>query len=221
MMTKRLLAIAVAIALAVPAARAVASEAHGLDPELALSALVAGNAAFKDGPLAARRVDTGLHGQNPKAIVLTCSDSRLPPEHIFSQGLGDLFVVRVAGNVPVSGAIGSMEYAAEHLGTRLLVVLGHRKCGAVAAAVENAPVTGDLAALVAKIKPIVHKAAAAGADAEHLLDASIELNAEEAAATLVRTSKVIRERVESGELRIVVAIYDVVTGALELKAFHE
>jgi carbonic anhydrase len=82
-------------------------------------------------------------------------------------------------------------------------------------------VTGDLAALVAQIKPVVAKAAAAGADAAHLLDASIDLNAEQAAATLVRTSKIIRERVEAGELQIVVAIYDVVTGALELKAFRE
>ena len=215
-MMKRLFAAALAIALAVPV---LASETAGLEPEVALGQLQSGNAAFLASDLMERVEETGLHGQHPKAIVLTCSDSRAAPEHIFGQGIGDLFVVRVAGNVPVSGAVGSMEYAAEHLGVRLLVVMGHRKCGAVDAAVKHAYVTGDLAALVARIKPVVAKAAAAGAT--NLLDASIELNAHEAAASLVRSSAVLRELYELGQLKIVVAIYDVEHGTLELEWFHE
>src|SRR6476660_2417700 len=94
-------------------------------------------------------------GQHPPAEVLSCADSRVPPEIIFDQGLGDLFVVRVAGNVATDTEIGSLEYGAEHLHIPLLVVLGHESCGAVTAAVEGGEAEGHIAALVSLIRPAV------------------------------------------------------------------
>src|SRR5579872_7006720 len=97
-------------------------------------------------------------GQSPNAIILSCADSRVPPELVFDQGLGDLFVVRVAGNVPGNDEIGSIEYAAEHLHTPLIVVMGHTKCGAVQAAVDGGDPHGHLGPLLAMIQPAVARA---------------------------------------------------------------
>src|SRR5690348_11289699 len=95
--------------------------------------------------------------QNPHAEILSCADSRVPPEIIFDQGLGDLFVVRVAGNVATDTELGSLEYGAEHLHIPLIVVLGHEHCGAVTAAVQAGPPEGHIASLVNLIKPAVDK----------------------------------------------------------------
>src|SRR5881394_3335221 len=96
-------------------------------------------------------------GQHPHAEILSCADSRVPPEIVFDQGLGDLFVVRVAGNVATDTEIGSLEYGAEHLHIPLLVVLGHESCGAVTAAVQGGEVEGHIVSLVNLIKPAVDK----------------------------------------------------------------
>src|SRR5512133_139061 len=96
-------------------------------------------------------------GQHPHAEILGCSDSRVPPEIIFDQGLGDLFVVRVAGNVATDVEVGSLEYGAEHLHIPLLVVLGHEQCGAVTAAIQGAPPEGHISALVNLIEPAAEK----------------------------------------------------------------
>src|SRR5690242_14499453 len=98
-----------------------------------------------------------VQGQNPHAEILSCADSRVPPEIVFDQGLGDLFVVRVAGNVATDTELGSLEYGAEHLHIPLLVVLGHERCGAVTAAVEGGAAEGHIAALINLLKPAVDK----------------------------------------------------------------
>lgn len=127
-----------------------------------LADLMEGNKRFVEGKpagkdLRGQRAATS-EGQKPFATVVTCSDSRVAPEHIFDVGLGEIFVVRVAGNVLDNCAMGSVEYAIEHLHTPLLVVMGHEKCGAVAAACAGGHVGGNIAHLVEKIKPAVKKA---------------------------------------------------------------
>src|SRR5258705_3299140 len=97
-------------------------------------------------------------GQHPHAVILSCADSRVPPEIVFDQGLGDLFTVRVAGNIAADAEIASIEYAVEHLHTPLVRVMGHQSCGAVAAAIEGGEAPGHLPALVHAIKPAVEKA---------------------------------------------------------------
>ena len=99
-----------------------------------------------------------VEGQHPFAIILCCSDSRVPPEVIFDQGLGDLFIVRTAGNVFDNIALGSIEYAVEHLEVPLLVVLGHGQCGAVTATVEGGHAPGHISNVVEAIQPAVVKA---------------------------------------------------------------
>ena len=113
-------------------------------------------------------------GQHPFAVIVSCSDSRVPPEIIFNQGLGDLFVVRVAGNVLDSLELGSVEYAVEHLGTKLIVVLGHEKCGAVKATVDGGDIPPNIAAIAAKIQPAVD--AALAANSPNIYEAAADAN---------------------------------------------
>ena len=135
-----------------------------------LADLLAGNARFVAGqPLHTRqnaaRLSEVASGQKPSAIMVSCSDSRVAPEIIFDQGLGDLFVVRTAGQVVDDVALASIEYAVEHLGTALIIVLGHKRCGAVSAAVADGEAHGHLNALIDKIKPAVEQAKAMPGDA--------------------------------------------------------
>src|SRR6476620_3609104 len=126
----------------------------------ALSRLKAGNERFAQSkvsagqPVAARRAATA-QTQHPFAIIVGCADSRTAPEIIFDQGIGDLFVVRTAGNLVDDYALGSIEYAVEHLGSRLIVVLGHERCGAVTAALDGGAAPGHINALVRDIQPVV------------------------------------------------------------------
>lgn len=121
------------------------NHAENISAEAAIQKLIEGNRDYLEavtgsGDISpARRQDTYLGGQHPYAIIVTCSDSRVIPESIFSAGIGDLFVIRVAGNVIDDHQLGSIEYAAEHLGCKLVVVLGHTHCGAVGAAIHQDP----------------------------------------------------------------------------------
>src|SRR5262252_9569528 len=131
-----------------------------LSADEALKKLIAGNERYvrakvnhPDESLARRKELTT--GQHPFAVILGCADSRVSPELLFDEGLGDLFVIRVAGNIVDDAVLGSIEYAVEHLDTKLIVVLGHEKCGAVSAAVEGGDVPGHLKALVAAIQASV------------------------------------------------------------------
>ena len=148
-------------------------------------------------------------GQHPHAEILSCADSRVPPEIIFDQGLGDLFVVRVAGNVATDTEIGSLEYGAEHLHIPLLVVLGHESCGAVTAAVQGGPPEGHIAALVDLIKPAVEKTR--GLPGDPVANA-VRTNVELVVKQLRSSTPMLSELVANGKLRIVGGVYSLETG---------
>ena len=171
------------------------------------------NAAFKPMPT-----------QSPMAIVLGCTDSRVPAELIFDQGPGDLFVVRVAGNIATPSQIGSIEYAAANFGTRLVVVLGHSKCGAVDATVQivqqgaEIPSPG-IESIVEQIKPSVQSVLAEGeTDPDNLVPASVSANVKTSVQQLTEQSEILRQLMTSDGLEIVGAEYSLETGAVE---FHE
>lgn len=201
-----------------PAARAAQAD-DGVDSDLVLAELRAGNARFVDGkpkrPRAGKkRVAEVAKGQHPEAIVLGCSDSRVVPEIIFDQGLGDLFVVRVAGNVSEPATLGSIEYAASHLGAHVIVVLGHTRCGAVKATCEGGEAPGNVGALVSEIAPAVSVARLRSSEAT-LVDDAVHVNERVVVDQLMRESDILANMLESGELRIVVATYDLDTGVVD------
>ena len=160
-------------------------------------------------------------GQAPQAVILSCADSRVPPEHVFRQGLGDIFVARVAGNVPLVGEIASIEYAVEHLHVPVLMVLGHSACGAVTAAVEQSraatELTPSLTALVNEIMPAVREAEKSAPDESELVDAAVHINAQFAASNLLERSSVIRDAADAGHLKVVVGVYDLASGLVSLE----
>jgi len=155
-------------------------------------------------------------GQRPFATILACADSRVAPEVIFDQGLGDLFVVRVAGNVVDDAVLASIEYSVIHLGSTLIMALGHERCGAVKATADALAGRGDpadretrIAALANLIAPAVRAVPASAADP---VDAAVSLNAANAAAEIFAGSRPLRTRVLAGELKIVAARYDLDDG---------
>ncbi len=148
-------------------------------------------------------------GQHPHAEILSCADSRVPPEIIFDQGLGDLFVVRVAGNVATDTEIGSLEYGAEHLHIPLLVVLGHESCGAVTAAVQGGEAEGHIGSLVNLIKPAVDKSR--GMPGDPIANA-VRLNVQMVVQQLRESKPVLSELVGHGKLKIVGGVYSLETG---------
>lgn len=152
-----------------------------------------------------------VSGQHPHAEILSCSDSRVPPEIVFDQGLGDLFIVRVAGNVATDTEIGSLEYGAEHLHIPLLVVLGHEGCGAVTAAVQGGPPEGHIAALVNLITPAVEKSRSMSGDA---VANAVRMNVEMVVKQLRTSTPILSELVAHGKLRIVGAVYSIETGTV-------
>lgn len=159
-------------------------------------------------------------GQHPFVSILSCSDSRVPPEMLFDQGFGDLFVVRVAGNVADTDEIGTLEYGTGHLGTELIVVLGHSKCGAVTAVAKGASVGGLIPALVDNVIPAVKKAKEEGVKEEGLIDRSIELNAFQGIEDILMRSKEIRHLVHTDRVTIVAAVYDITTGRVKWMGEH-
>jgi len=186
-------------------------------PADALARLKAGNQRFVSGKLQHPRQGTKRRtelatGQRPFAIVLGCADSRTPPEVLFDQGLGDLFVVRVAGNVLDDHVLASIEYAVDHLGARLVVVLGHKRCGAVQAAKETLDSKSEAPAhinsLVAAIQPAVE--ATRGAD----LEATVKANVENVAQSLRSSEPVLKKTVDAGTIEVAGAYYDLDTGAV-------
>jgi carbonic anhydrase len=194
-----------------------AGAASQVSGETARKRLIAGNARYVSGqPLRldhATRREAVAPRQMPFAIVLGCSDSRAPPETLFDQGLGDLFTVRVAGNIADDVAIGSMEYAVEHFATPLIVVLGHERCGAVSATVEAiaAGVTPPphIASLVSAIRPAVEATRGmAGNAIENAIAAHVRLTVE----ALKASGPILADAVGKGQLTIVGAEYHLGTG---------
>lgn len=186
----------------------------------ALQLLMEGNKRFTQGNFAVkdmgatRRENLSTKGQEPFAVVITCSDSRVPPELLFDQALGDIFVIRTAGNVVDQIAIGSVEYAVEHLGSPLVVVMGHEKCGAVKAAVDGGEAPGSISAIVDKITPSVQKAQAAGFTGSDLCESACLENIGSTIADLLK-SPIIKHFLKDDKLKVVAAKYHLGSGEVK------
>jgi carbonic anhydrase len=161
---------------------------------------------------AAKRRTELAKSQHPFAIIVSCSDSRVPPEIVFDQGLGDLFIFRVAGNVIDDHGLGSIEYAVDHLNVRLIVVLGHQSCGAVQAAKETiaakGKAPGHIESLVRAIKP------AAEATAKDDLDKTIKANVKHVVQGLRSSTPILKAKVDSGDVRVIGCYYSLDTGSV-------
>ena len=191
-----------------------ASATEGNTP---LEQLAAGNARFVEGKAthfheSIERRSEVAKGQHPFAVIVGCADSRVPPELVFDQGLGDLFVVRVAGEVLGDASIGSIEYAVEHLGCELVVVLGHERCGAVDAVVKGGDLPGHLSAFTPAILPVIEAAKKKGGD---VLDNAVRANAARVARQLAECEPILSEFVHLQKLQVVGARYDLDTGVVE------
>jgi methyl-accepting chemotaxis protein len=213
--------------LAILAALAPLLDFAAVTPADAQQALQQGNARFASGQPARpnqtpdRRAEVAK-GQAPFATILTCSDSRVPAETIFDQGLGDLFVVRVAGNVARTDEIGSIEYGTGHLNTPLLVVMGHTSCGAVKAVLEGTEVHGSIPELVGPIAAAVEKTKAAnpGLPAGGMFARAVEANVWESIACIFENSATVRDLVAAGKLKVVGAVYDLASGSVQWQGEH-
>jgi carbonic anhydrase len=193
------------------------SDKPSVAPPEAISKLKEGNKRYTSGNLqhpgqtAERRTELA-NTQHPFAAIVSCSDSRVPPEIVFDQGLGDLFIVRVAGNVINDEGLGSIEYAVDHLGARLIVVLGHQSCGAVKAAKETiaakSKAPGHIESLVTAIKPAVE------ATAKDDLDATIKANVKNVVQALRSSTPILKTKVDSGDIRVIGGYYSLDTGAV-------
>ena len=195
-------------------------EAGSITPELALQKLMEGNLRYAEGNAShphqspERRAEL-ISGQQPFAVILGCSDSRIPPELIFDQGLGDVFVIRTAGEVVDNASLASIEYAVDHLGVPLVMVLGHDSCGAVTAAVQGGEAEGHLGSLMDFIRPAVEQAREAG-EGSDLLNGSIDNNVFNIVEALKSSQPVLSEKVEAGELMILGARYRLDSGLVEI-----
>lgn len=196
-----------------------------VDAEQALRKLIDGNRRFVTHHVVhphetvQRRVTLAREGQHPFAIVLSCSDSRVPPEIVFDEGLGDLFVVRIAGNIVDDAVIGSIEYAAEHLGVKLLMVLGHEKCGAVQAAIGNQR-EAHLRNLVDAIRPAVDTVRRQFPEGEtaDFADKVVRENVVEVVSLLQANEPVLKKLVGEKELKVVGGVYHISSGKVEFLA---
>lgn len=194
----------------------------------ALQRLIDGNRRFADGiqdrcseAAQAKRREL-VDGQAPFAIVLGCSDSRVPAELVFDQGLGDLFVIRVAGNVVAPSQIGSIEFAAEQFGTRLVVVLGHSKCGAIQATLEQLQHaledrSPNLRSIVDRIRPAVEPLldSPVAEERDKLVERAVRANIRMSANQLRHGSQILEQLVDTGDLLIVGAEYSLETGVVD------
>jgi len=191
-----------------------------LDPTDVWNDLVQGNGRFAAGRPAGASLVTSrqdlVRGQHPRAMILACSDSRVPPEIVFDQSLGDLFVVRTAGNVADSVALGSLEYAVAHLHVPLLVVLGHTRCGAVTAVArgEEMPTAG-LAALSERIAPAIDGLRKRGVTGDDLVGQGVAANARHSLERVLASSPILGGAVRDGRLLAIPALYRLETGAVE------
>jgi carbonic anhydrase len=197
---------------------AFASEtAAGPDPSRTLTELLAGNRRFVAGRAVhphqtLARMRELAKGQHPSAIILGCADSRVPPEVLFDKGLGDLFIVRVAGNLVNDENLGSIEYAVEHLGSRLIVVLGHERCGAVSAAVQGGEAPGHVGKLLEALHPSIEESKGKPGDAvENAMRANVTHM-----VSLIVADEMLEPMIKSGKVKVVGARYALTSGAVSL-----
>ncbi|HBG04490.1 MAG: carbonic anhydrase [Geobacteraceae bacterium GWC2_58_44] len=197
----------------------------GVSADEALQRLLDGNKRFVESKMTASALcdlparEKLATSQHPYAIILSCSDSRVPPEIIFDRALGEIFVVRVAGNVADPIVLGSIEYAAEHLGSPLIMVLGHERCGAVTATVNaKGKPEGNVGAIIKAIEPSAKKAKkdCKGKPAAEVVECAVAVNAKAVAADLTKKSKVLAHQLKEGKIKIVSATYDLDDGKVTL-----
>ncbi|MBU0881179.1 MAG: carbonic anhydrase [Candidatus Omnitrophica bacterium] len=202
----------------------VAVNAFAYNADEALMLLKEGNARFfamKTEHLninAERRMDTAINGQKPFAVVLACSDSRVPVEAIFDRGIGDIFVVRVAGNIAIDpSVIGSVEYGVRHLNSPLLVVMGHTNCGAVNASISGPPLEGDVRAIQKNIEIVAARVKKdhPALNGDSLESEVVKENILQAKKDILAGSGEIRRAAGEVKLKIVPAVYDLKTGAVK------
>ncbi|HEY9653115.1 MAG TPA: carbonic anhydrase [Coleofasciculaceae cyanobacterium] len=195
---------------------AIAAKAD-LTPDQALEALMDGNKRFIERKRQNPNQDMGrlqevAKGQNPFASILGCADSRVPAEIVFDQGLGDLFVCRIAGNIAIPEEVGSLEFGSLVLGAKVIMVLGHERCGAVDATIKGAQVPGQIATLLEAIKPAVGRAENQPGDRlENTCKANILMQVEN-----LKSSPVLSQLIEEGKLIVVGGYYDLDTGEVSL-----
>ena len=223
----RILAIIPMLVL-IPITSYTTSDGPGVSPEQAMQNLKDGNHRFYSGPRSYPNLDqkrrdlTSTKGQHPFATVIACSDSRVPVEHLFDAGIGDIFTIRVAGNVCDTDEIGSIEYGVVHLQTPILVVLGHSSCGAVTAVTRGDEVHGSIPPLVDNIIPAAKKAKKKHGNefTPELLDSAIKLNVWNSIEELYKKSHGTVELVKNKKLDVVGAIYNLDTGTVEWLGKH-
>lgn len=199
------------------ASTVLAGGAAGLDAEESLKKLMDGNRRFVSetydrGDIGPGRRAEISKGQRPFAVIVDCSDSRVVPEFIFDQGLGDLFVIRTAGNIVDDIAIGSVEYAVKHLGVRLVLVLGHDDCGAVKATVAGGKAEGHIDAILQAIRPAV---AVAMQKPGNLLDNAIAQNVDMVINRLQSAQPILAQALQTGDVRIVGGVYHLKDGSVD------
>lgn len=189
-------------------------------PDTALQLLVDGNKRFVSATVlpddlgTAKRKKLIDEGQKPFAVIVTCSDSRVPPELIFDQGLGDLFVIRVAGNVIDSVGMGSIQYAVEHLHVPLVVVLGHEKCGAVHATIAGGELPGSLPSIAQRIQPSVDKVKTEHGESHSNESQVIEANVD-ASVEILNNDVLLKHMIETGAVKALGAVYQLETGLVK------
>ncbi|MBE9178130.1 carbonic anhydrase [Oculatella sp. LEGE 06141] len=191
---------------------------QSLSPDAALQKLMEGNQRFVKHQLqhpdqTELRVHEVAQAQHPFVTILSCADSRVPAEIVFDQGIGDVFDVRIAGNIATPEAIGSIEYAAVLLGTPLLLVLGHERCGAVTAAVQNEALPGQIGTFVEAILPAVERVKGQSGDT---VDNAVSANVHYQIEQLKQRSPLLMERLQSGQLKIAGGRYDLDTGQVTI-----
>ncbi|MEH2071912.1 MAG: carbonic anhydrase [Nostoc sp.] len=193
------------------------SDKDELTPDKALQELMDGNDRFvktkrKNPHQSITRLHEVAKGQKPFASVLGCADSRVPSEIIFDQGLGDLFVCRIAGNVATAEEIGSLEFGSLILGSRIIMVVGHKRCGAVQAAIKGSPVPGQIGSLIEAIRPSVESSKEQSGDkTENVCKANIL-----AQVAKLKSSTVLSELIKAEKLKIVGGYYDLDNGKISL-----
>ena len=200
-----------------------AEEQAKLTPDIVLDMLKAGNQEFVEDNLTARknshRVKEAVAGQYPKAAIVSCLDSRVPVEEIFQQGIGDLFVARIAGNFVNSDILGSLEYACKVSGSKLIVVLGHEHCGAVKSAIDDVKL-GNITSMLENIKPAVNNASKdfsgdKTSKNHEFVEAVCSHNIHHAIEQIRTNSPILKEMEDNGEIKIVGGVYQMETGKVE------
>jgi carbonic anhydrase len=197
------------------------AEQDALSPDMVIQSFKEGNERFMENDLTARdhsaQVRKSVKAQFPKAIVLSCVDSRVPVEDVFDRGIGDIFVARVAGNFVNEDILGSMEFACKVSGSKLILVLGHEHCGAVKAAVDDVKL-GNITPMLAKIRPAVESIEYEGdrtSKNQEFVHMASESNVRNTIEKIRSESPILKEMEEKGEIKIVGAVYDMDDGSVD------